>query len=484
MLESAEMIKRMREAMAFEPTATQMHAMKALAMMMNSVKPRPTLIINGFAGTGKTTLMKAFCDMLSETGQNMVLMAPTGRSAKVLAAYTGRKAGTIHRTIYRQESAVDANNFERTYNKWRETVFIVDEASMIGDTQNAYNETVQWGEGRLLEDLMEFVFSQEGARLVLVGDPDQLPPIGLERAPALDPEYVKRFGVTLGRVWLTDVVRQGEESLILRNAMRLREIIDGEEEEVGRPQMESDEKRDLEMVGGEELLEKLEDAYRLYGPNETIIVTRSNKRATQYNLAIRSQSLYYDELLTAGDKLIVTKNNYLWGEKAGCGFIANGDIVEVVKIYRYEEMYGLRFADVSIRLVEKNDIDIDCKIVLDFLTADVKEYNELSGSVIMQSTQEIQAKLEGSVAEDYAEYTNKRNKAEDMRKDVWLNALQVRYAYALTCHKAQGGQWSAVFIDTGYVDEEQPNGGLCKWLYTAITRAKEKVYLINYAERE
>ncbi len=477
---------RMMSMLSFSPTPSQMRAMQGLAMLINSGKQKPTLIINGFAGTGKTTLMKAFCDAAESFNINIILMSPTGRAAKVLANYTGRPAATIHRTIYRQESNKPDSLFETSFNKWSNCVFVVDEASMIGDQYVSISGDTMpmWGDGRLLSDLVEFVFSQPRTRLILVGDPDQLPPVGLDSAPALDVEYLKSLGLTVGKVTLSDVVRQRDDSLILSNAMRLREIIEQKDSipcsEDDLPTISVQEGGDVEFAPGDVLLEKIEEAFSTYGVSDVVVITRSNKRATQYSMALRSKALYVEDVLVKGDLLIVTRNNYLWSSKAETSFIANGDIAEVVSIFGYSEMYGLHFADVSLRFVDRNNIDIDCKIILDFLTADINFIDPETNIPKCLSTSQINKMLEQGAEADYAEYTNQKKKASDMREDEWLNALQVRYAYSLTCHKSQGGQWSAVFVDPGFIPQDQPIQSFAKWLYTAISRAKHKLYIVNY----
>lgn len=476
----------MLSAMAFEPTRSQLRAVHALSRLVGSEKHGATLVINGFAGTGKTTLMRSFCEAASSASLPVVLLAPTGRAAKVLASYTGRKASTIHRVIYRQESA-SGLSFDLSFNKFRDAVFIVDEASMIGDEAVALTSGAgpRWGDGRLLRDLIEFVFSQDGCRLVLVGDPDQLPPVGLDSAPALNVDYLKGYGLTVGCVWLSDVVRQGGESFILKNAMSLRSLIEANAPAVELlPPIESKEGSDVECVTGVGLLERIEDAFSRCGMADTVVITRSNRRATQYSIALRAQALYMEERLSKGDMLMVTRNNYLWAEKAGVDFIANGDIAEVVSINGYSEMSGLHFADVSIRLVDRGDVDIDCQIILDYLTADVSVPDEETRLPVEVSTAEINKRIDAMAEADYENYSNKAKKTSDMRKDPWVNALQVRYAYAMTCHKAQGGQWDTVFVDIGYVDETQSATAIAKWLYTAMTRARKKLYLVNYARHK
>lgn len=475
----------MLSSMNFEPTRTQRRAVHALALLVCSEKSNPTLVINGYAGTGKTSLMKSFCDAMDAVRLPVVLLAPTGRAAKVLAGYTGRKAHTVHRTIYRQRAADALSPFEVAFSKHRGSVFIVDEASMVGDAYvmpGAGSSPTVWGDGRLLQDLVGFVFSQPGCRLVLVGDPDQLPPIGQEKTPGLDVDYLRGYGLTVGRVWLSDVVRQEHGGLILKNAMALRQRIEeGGDGDI--PRLEYQDGTDVECVSGANLLEAIEGAFSSFGVGETVVITRSNRRATLYSIALRSQAMSIESRLVKGDLLIVTRNNYLWAEAAGIDFIANGDIVEVISIFGYSEMNGLHFADVSIRLVDRGDVDVDCTIILDFMTADVGVPDEETHLKVEVSTAQINERLAAMAAEDYNGYTNQRKRALDIRKDKWINALQVRYAYAMTCHKAQGGQWKAVFVDMtgGRAAEDNPTQD-AKWLYTAVSRAREKLFLVNYEE--
>lgn len=471
--------------MSFEPTRTQRHAIHALALLVCSEKSNPTLVVNGYAGTGKTSLMKSFCDAMDAVRIPVVLLAPTGRAAKVLAGYTGRKAHTVHRAIYRQRAADALSPFEVAFSKHRGSVFIVDEASMVGDAYalpGVGSSGPVWGDGRLLQDLVSFVFSQPGCRLVLVGDPDQLPPIGMDETPGLDVDRLRGYGLTVGRVWLSDIVRQEHGGLILKNAMALRRRIeDGGDADI--PRLEWQDGADVERVGGANLLEAIEGAFSSFGVGETVVITRSNRRATLYSIALRSQAMSIESRLVKGDLLIVTRNNYLWSEAAGIDFIANGDIVEVVSVFGYSEMNGLHFADVSIRLVDRGDVDVDCKIILDFLTADVGVPDPETRLKVEVSTAQINERLAAMAAEDYDDYTNQRKRALDIRKDKWINALQVRYAYAMTCHKAQGGQWKAVFVDMGGSRAAADNPTQdAKWLYTAVSRAREKLFLVNYEE--
>lgn len=456
--------------MPFEPTPSQNNAIELLGQLLTALVPRPTAIINGFAGTGKTSLMKAFCDAATEMQFNICLMAPTGRAAKVLSNITNRPAHTIHKTIYRQETTGEFNSgFELNYNRNKGTIFIVDEASMISDYETG---DFGFGSGRLLTDLVSYVFSREECRLLIVGDPAQLPPIGANEAPALDAELMTSLGLDVDSVWLTDVVRQTEKSLILENANNIRCIIENEPDFIGIPQLKAIDKTDVERVSGENLIEKLSWAIDNYGNDNVLVVTRSNQRAKQFNMGIRNMVLYKECELERGDMLIVSKNNYKWLGNKNTDFIANGDIAEVRRIKKEKELFGMRFAEVTLRLKEHNDIEIDANIMLDFLTSDAANL-----------TQKQEQILYDTIAADYGDLGSQRKLYEAMKTDPWYNALRVKYAYAVTCHKAQGGQWDVVFIDLGFVSEDMMDCEFLKWLYTAFTRATKKLYLINFSDK-
>ena len=464
-----EIVARLESQMTVEPTNSQRVAFDAMARFILSAETRPTLLVNGFAGTGKTTLMRTFCDVATDLGFGLHLMAPTGRAAKVLANVTGRQALTIHKTIYRQESAADINSrFNIGFNGARTTIFIVDEASMIS---NAYSGDTEFGSGRLLTDLISYVFSQNGCRLLLVGDPAQLPPVGLSIAPALDINYLISCGLDVEQVWLTDVVRQENESAILKNAVALRHIIENQPDFTGFPHLEAFEGTDVERLSGEDLIETLITCNDRYGTENTLVVTRSNKRATRFNLGIRAQVMYQEEEIARGDLLMVCKNNYKWLDEERKDFIANGDICEVVRINGYKDLYDKRFAEVSLKFLEHNDIDVDAMLLLDGLSSDAGRMTRDEENAFFQA-----------VVEDYADLGSKGKIMAAIRNDQYFNALQVKFAYAVTCHKAQGGQWDAVFVDIGFVPDEMRNVEFLKWLYTAITRATKKLYLVNFPD--
>lgn len=425
-------------------------------------------LLRGYAGTGKTTLVSSLVKTLAKFKFNSVLLAPTGRAAKVLSTYTGRNAYTIHKNIYRQQSSSDGfGRFVLNKNLCKNTFFIVDEASMIS------NETAEgsiFGSGRLLEDLIEYVYMGHNCRLILVGDTAQLPPVGLDVSPALSGQELELYDREVYEHELTEVVRQDKNSGILFNATFLRNLITQGDEHFGYFHLDYKPFEDIRRLSGADLIEEISTCYDHYGLIETIVITRSNKRANKFNEGIRSSILYKEADISTGDLIMVVKNNYFWlEENEKIDFIANGDIAQIISIYKYEQLYGFRFANVSLRLLDYPDIEFDCKIILDTLAIE-------SASL----TSEQNRKLFEAVAEDYVEIRNKKKRWEEIRKNPYFNALQVKFAYAVTCHKAQGGQWSAVFVDQGYLTEDMINTEFLRWLYTAFTRPTEKLYLVNF----
>ena len=455
----------------FQLTASQSVMIEKLADFMVSASPEPVFVIRGYAGTGKTTMINQLTLTLDTLNIKSVLLAPTGRAAKVLSGYTGKNAYTIHKKIYRQQSSADGfGAFVLDRNLHKYTWFIVDESSMIS---NQATESTVFGSGRLLDDLMEYVFSGEGCRLVLAGDSAQLPPAGISGSPALDVKLLEQYGFEITDSELTDVVRQERESGILFNATRIREMIFSDSDSSGFFRIVLPEKGEPERVSGADLMEKLSLSYEKYGIRETTVLTRSNKRANLYNQGIRNSILYRDSEIARGDLLMVVKNNYFWpGEDDGIDFIANGDTGEITHIYGVEELYGFRFAHVSLKLIDYEDVEIECKIILDTLSVETASLSR-----------EEQMRLFNAVSEDYADIGNKRERWKKIKADPWFNALQVKFAYAVTCHKAQGGQWFSVFIDTGFLTEEMIDRDFLRWLYTAFTRSKEKLYLVNFDKR-
>ena len=460
-------------------------------------------LLSGYAGTGKTSLVGALVRTMRQLKQPVVLMAPTGRAAKVFSLYADAPAFTIHRRIYRQKS-LDQEAFQVNVNLHKHTLFIVDEASMIA---NDGLTGATFGTGRLLDDLVQYVYSGEGCRLLLVGDTAQLPPVGEEMSPAMMPQVLGGYGLHVQTAELREVVRQVEDSGILWNATSLRQMLQ-DEEVYAFPTLRVSDFPDIQVVPGDELIEALEQCYYEAGIDETIVVTRSNKRANVFNMGIRGRILGYEEELCSTDRLIIAKNNYYWLEKqtpqpplggdipyagsmnsphssgshlplkgvggAGAGaFIANGDMATVRRFRNRRELYGFQFADATLTLVDHDDQEVDVTLLLDTLQAEAPAL-----------TRQQQEALFTAIWEDYPEITNKRDRIKKIKEDPYYNALQVKYAYAVTCHKAQGGQWERVFIDQGYITEEMLSPDYFRWLYTAITRAINKVYLINWPREQ
>lgn len=456
------------QKLPFEPTESQQLLINALSEYITSNEPDEIMLIKGYAGTGKTTMINALTQVLDSLKIRSVLMAPTGRAAKVMAGYTGKPAFTIHKSIYRQQSSSDGmGRFVLDKNLFKSTYFIVDEASMIS---NEAGESSVFGSGRLLDDLLEYVYSGVNCRLILVGDTAQLPPVGLVVSPALEESVLEDYGFSVKSVELTEVVRQAKDSGILYNATNIRDLVGSEEEINGFFPIELDLFEDLSRISGAELIETISSCYDKYGIFETTVVTRSNKRANLFNKGIRGSILYKENEIERGDLLMVVKNNYFWpAEGSGIDFIANGDIAEIISIRGYEELYGLRYANVSIRLVDYENVELECKIFLETLSLE-------SASFSYEQNRE----LFNAVAEDYIDIRNKRERWKKIRENPYFNALQVKYAYALTCHKAQGGQWKAVFVDHGYLTGDMLDKEYYRWLYTAFTRPTEKLYLVNF----
>jgi exodeoxyribonuclease V len=463
-------IALLEQNLSLIPTRGQAEVIRGISDFIVSAEPDKIMIIKGFAGTGKTTMINALTKTLSSLKIQPVLLAPTGRAAKIMTSYTSMPANTIHKKIYRQQSSADGmGNFVLDKNFHKNSWFIVDEASMIS---NDSGENSIFGSGKLLNDLMEFVYSGINCQLVLVGDTAQLPPVGVSFSPALEPRILEEQGFAVKEYILTEVVRQAAASGILSGATQIRSVIE-QDNHSGFLNLNLESFSDVTAISGEELIEEISSCYNRYGIFETIIVTRSNKRANLYNKGIRGSILYRENEVERGDLLMVVKNNYFWAkEDSGFDFIANGEIAEVVSIYGYEELYGFRFADVSIRFVDYENVEIDCKIFLDTLSLETASFSS-----------EQNRQLFESVAEDYTDIKNKRNRWKKIKENPYFNALQVKYAYALTCHKAQGGQWKAVFVDHGYLVEDMLGLDFYRWLYTAFTRPVEKLFLVNFNKR-
>ena len=462
--------------LAFEPTSCQDSLLRKVADFVSSDE-KDILVVNGYAGTGKTTAISSVISVMRKYQTKCVLLAPTGRAAKVLSSYSGQPAFTIHKHIYRQKSVGGDGfgQFSLAPNKDKETLFIVDEVSLIGIDAGQQQSTTAFGTGNLLEDLVSFIRSGVECKVILIGDSAQLPPVGLDASPALLPEYMKMMG-GVDFAELSTVVRQQSESGILYNATMIRQL--QSELEYGPGIMdicdlglETAPFSDVERIGGGDLIEKISDAYARFGEDDTIILCRSNKRAIKYNMGIRSTVQFKEERLVRDDKLMIVKNCYQFLEGIeGMDYIANGDIAKLQKISRFEERYGLHFAEARISFPDYDDQEIVAKVILDTLDSDSASLTYEQSNMLYQG-----------VNEDYSHITAKRKRYEAVREDKYYNALQLKYANAITCHKSQGGQWRCVFIDNPIWQEEMTVDDL-KWLYTAITRATEKVYLVNFKD--
>ena len=456
------------------PTSCQDALFRDVASFVTS-DDSDILVVNGYAGTGKTTAISAVISYLASLRVPTVLLAPTGRSAKVLSSMSRRPSYTIHKKIYRQKTvgADGFGQFSLTPNKARSTLFVVDEVSLIGIEASERQGSTSFGTGNLLEDLISFVRSGDDCRLILIGDAAQLPPVGLDASPALSPDYMEGFGGVRYSV-LTTVVRQARESGILVNATSLREIIsgcDGSEtfDELHLTLRGFD---DVQRLSGSELTDALSEAYSRYGEDDTVVLCRSNKRAIRYNLGIRAMVHFKEEKLLKGDKLMIVKNCYQFLDGVdGMDYIANGDMARLERISGFEDRYGLHFADATLVFPDYDDTMIRAKVCLDTLESE-------SASL----TYEQQNALYAGVSEDYAHLGSKKKVWEAVREDKYFNALQLKYADAITCHKSQGGQWKCVFIDCPFWQDDQSVDDL-KWLYTAMTRAVEKVYLVNFKDK-
>lgn len=450
----------------FEPTFGQKKIIEKLSAYLVDDDFSKIFVLNGYAGTGKTTLIAATVAALKALGIRTVLLAPTGRAAKVLARYSGEKALTIHKRIYRERTTADyESKFSLNLNREQGAVFIVDEASMLSDRSG---DGAIFGSGSLLEDLVSYVRAGRACRLILVGDSAQLPPVGLDRSPALDPQSLERFG-EVEYATLDEVVRQEAESGILFNATLVRCMLERGIIEIPRFELNFP---DIESLSGGEFLEKLQDAYYKYGRDEVIVVTRSNKRANRYNEGIRRNVLSAEEELESGDMLMVVKNNYHYTERiedCPMHFVANGDIARLKRLRRLEEFYGFRFANAVLEFPDYEGMELECKILLDTLTSE-------SPSL----TREEQSRLFYEVEKDYLDIKSKIKRFKEIRENPHFNAVQIKFAYAVTCHKAQGGQWRAVFVDRCLFGDEPMTRDMMRWLYTALTRATERLYLVNF----
>ena len=454
-----------------QPTDGQRTACRHIVDFLFDRDPRAAFLLRGYAGTGKTSLVSALIKAAPHLKIKTLLLAPTGRAAKVLSGYSGRKAYTIHKKIYMTATDAHGNmRFVRAQNKHSYTLFIVDEASMIGTGQSDNYLTRQRS---LLEDLIDFVAEGSHCRLMLIGDAAQLPPVGASESPALSAAHLRHFGLKIHTAELTEVVRQEQLSGILSVATAIRQQITQltADAAVPRPFFSLPPLPDVVRLNGADLEDTLQREYDLAGSESVVFVCRSNKRANLFNQAIRNRILLRDDEIGTGDYLMVVKNNYHWlDEDSDMGFIANGDIVEVLSARNYQELYGFHFVDVTLRFVDYPDMQpVDCKLLLETLHSE-------SASLTPDEAQQLYTQ----VMADYADLPTQADRLNALRTDPYYNALQVKFAYALTCHKTQGGQWPVVFIEQGYLTDELINRDFLRWLYTAITRATERLYLLNF----
>ena len=454
--------------LSFDATNNQKKIIEKLSAWLSDDDYSRIFLLNGYAGTGKTTIIAAFVAALKELGLKPILLAPTGRAAKVLTRYSKLTAYTIHKKIYREKSISDyQSKFALDYNREHDAVFIVDEASMLSTS----SPDSSFGSGNLLDDLVQYVRQGKRCRLMLVGDDAQLPPVGDDYSPALQPSELLPYGdVEYGT--MDEVVRQSHDSGILFNATMLRCMLENNIYKIPRFDLSY---KDFRQVQGGELLEELQDCYDRFGRDETIVITRSNKRANRYNEGIRRHNLSAEEEIESGDMLMIVKNNYYYAEQdkeSPMSFVANGDVARLKRIRRFEEFYGFRFIDATLQFPDYDDYEMQAKILMDTLTSE-------SPSLTREQSNQLFIEVE----KDYADITAKSKRYKAIRENPHFNAMQVKFAYAVTCHKAQGGQWSAVFVDRCLFGDEEMSRDMLRWLYTAITRATERVYLVNFDER-
>ena len=521
-----ELTYRIRQALGLVPTAEQEQAISLFAQFMTDRDEQVVMILRGSAGTGKTTLAAAVVKALASLNQKLILLAPTGRAAKVFSLYAGHPAYTIHRRIYRQKSAGDLSAFNLNANLNRDTLFIIDEASMISN--QGFGESA-FGSGFLLDDLMQFVYNGQNCRMLLIGDKAQLPPVGEEESPALMAGVLRGYGMKVYECDLNQVLRQSEESGILWNATRIRGYggagVRGCENSLSAdgslvppyprtpvPTIRTNGFPDIAVVPGDELIESLSSSYRQVGMDETMVITRSNKRANIYNQGIRNMVLDREDELCRGDQLMIVKNNYFWvkddfiSRSVECGvrsentpatespsehislhtphsslhtntpslsFLANGDRAVVQRVRNIHELYGFRFAEVTMTFPDYDDYELTATVLLDTLTSEAPAL-----------TREQQEQLFNAVMEDYADIPVKADRIKKLKTDRYYNALQVKFAYAVTCHKAQGGQWAHIYLDQGYMTDDMLTPDYIHWLYTAFTRATEKLFLVNWPKTQ
>lgn len=476
-----ELKYKILQQFGFPPTQEQAHALEVFAEFLTDRDPHAVMILRGSAGTGKTTLSGAIVRTLKEIRQKVMLLAPTGRAAKVFSLNSGSPAYTIHRRIYREKSFSGVEGqFNLNDNLYTDTLFMVDEASMIA---NMGLGGMSFGSGCLLDDLVHFVYQGRNDRLLLIGDKAQLPPVGEEESPALHAAMLEGYGLKVYECDLNEVLRQSEESGILYNATMIRQMIT-HDDITQLPKIHFAGYSDIKPMPGAELIEALADSYHHVGLDDTIVVTRSNKRANIFNQGIRNMVLDREEELSQGDILMIVKNNYYWMEeerksnnKLQCNeipaFLANGDRAKVLKVRRRIDLYGFRFATLLLQFPDYDNYELEATVLLDTLTSEAPAL-----------THEQQEQLFHQIEEDYQDIPLKADRMKAIRQDQFFNALQVKFGYAVTCHKAQGGQWAHVYVDQGYMTDDMLNPDYIHWLYTAFTRATEMLYLVNWPETQ
>ena len=471
-----ELVYRIKTQFKHIPTAEQLHAIQTFTSFMTDREEQSVMILRGSAGTGKTTLAAAIVKSMLSLKQKLVLMAPTGRAAKVFSGIADHPAFTIHRRIYRQKTAGDMSSFNLNVNLSSDTLFIIDEASMVSN--EGFSDT--FGSGRLLDDLIQFVYGAgKNCRMMLIGDMAQLPPVGEDESPALMSDVLRGYGLNVYEADLNQVLRQAEDSGILWNATRIRNHMD-----TSLPKIRFDGFPDIQLMPGDELVESLASSYSHVGMDETMVVTRSNKRANIYNQGIRNSILDREDELCRGDRIMIVKNNYYWLSvegnnnqeqiaKSQFSFIANGDIAVVQRVRNTHELYGFRFAEVTMTFPDYDDYELTAIVLLNTLASEAPAL-----------TREQQELLFNKVTEDYLDIPLKSERQKKIKDDKYYNALQIKFAYAATCHKTQGGQWAHIYIDQGYMTDDMLSTDYVHWLYTAITRATEKVFLVNWPKTQ
>ena len=470
----SEFISLIKKDLNYQPTPEQEHVLTVFSQFLADRNPRSVMVLRGSAGTGKTTLAAAMVSTLHRLGQKLTLMAPTGRAAKVFSLHSNLPAYTIHRRIYREKNYTGIGGiFNLNDNRYRRMLFVVDEASMIGSRPTAGDIT--FGTASLLDDLIQYVYSGDGCRLLLIGDNAQLPPVGETEAPALNTAVLKGYGLKVWECSLASVLRQSQFSGILYNATQIRALIN----EPVLPRIRLWSFTDVQRIPGDELIESLGTSYMEAGIDDTIVLTRSNKRANVYNQGIRASVLDREEALCTGDMVMMVKNNYFYtlstqqDGKDGGAFLANGDRAKILRVRHFRSFYGFQFADVCLQFPDYDEAEIEATVIMDTLTSEAPAL-----------TREQNEQLWQSVMDDYQDLSLKTDRLKAMKADRYYNALQIKFAYAVTCHKAQGGQWQHVYIDQGYMTDDMLTPEYMHWLYTAFTRATRKVFLVNWPEKQ